>query len=109
MRLGLIIRALRQKKDISLRKLAQSTQISKTYLSSIENKEIIPSEKVIRIIAQGLGANEEELLYRSGRLSSELTGIIMKCPREFAHLIRAMARLNAGQIAMMAESLNRKI
>lgn len=103
------IRILRKQKNISLRKFAQEVDISTTYLSVIETGDIIPAEDKIRTIAKALGIDEDELLFEGGKISSEITTIILKCPREFARAIRAMARLSAPQISKMAEALNSKI
>lgn len=109
MNFGQRIRYLRKEKGISLRKFAQQVDISTTYLSVIETGTIIPSEDKIKVIANALEVNEDELLNLGGKVSSDLTSIILLYPKEFAKVIRAMARLTAAQIERMADALCSKI
>lgn len=69
---GSRIRELRKGSGISLRDLADRVKIDFTYLSKIENGKVEPpSEKIIKLLAQELGTDPEELLNLAGKVSSE--------------------------------------
>ena len=67
---GEVIRAARKEKGYSQRELAKQIGLDFTYLSKLENNraDYAPKENVIRIIAQKLDLNEEELIFLSGRI-----------------------------------------
>jgi transcriptional regulator with XRE-family HTH domain len=74
--LGAYIRAQRQLADLSLRQLAEMSQVSNAYLSQIERGLHQPSVKVLRSIAEALNLSKEALLTRAGLLdaTTEPTG-----------------------------------
>src|SRR5678815_3236921 len=87
---GQRIRDLRTKKRISLRKFSEMLSISPTYLSKIERDEFNPpSEDKVRLMATLLEENPDELLGLAGRLSSDLSGIVQKNPKDMADFLRA--------------------
>ncbi len=61
MTLGQKIRALREKKDLSLRDLAKILDVSAAFLSDIELGRRFPSEKVLSAMATALGTTAEDL------------------------------------------------
>jgi transcriptional regulator with XRE-family HTH domain len=63
-KLGKLIKKHRLNKNVSLTKLADSVEISKGYLSSIENHKTNPSAHTIRKIAIALEVPVEQLLNR---------------------------------------------
>ena len=67
---GEVIRAARKEKGYSQRELAKQIGLDFTYLSKLENNraDYAPKENVIRIIAQKLNLNEEELVFLAGRI-----------------------------------------
>jgi transcriptional regulator with XRE-family HTH domain len=76
---------------LSLRKLAETVDISPTYLSRIENdKEPPPSEDIIIRIAQTLGVDEDELLSYADKISPDLLKTIRENPGFFPNFIRSV-------------------
>ena len=67
---GEVIRAARKEKGYSQRELAKQIGLDFTYLSKLENNraDYPPRENAIRIIAQKLNLNEEELVFLAGRI-----------------------------------------
>lgn len=58
------IKKIRESKNISIRKLAALTNMSKTYLSDLENnKRTNPSLKILAMISQALDVNIKDLFY----------------------------------------------
>jgi transcriptional regulator with XRE-family HTH domain len=66
--LGGYIRLQRQMADLSLRRLADMTQVSNAYLSQIERGLHQPSIRVLRSIAQALNVSADTLLAQAGLL-----------------------------------------
>jgi transcriptional regulator with XRE-family HTH domain len=67
--LGALIRAQRTTAGLSLRELAERTQVSNAYLSQIERGLHEPSISVLRAIAAALDVALEDLLARAGLLA----------------------------------------
>lgn len=58
------IKKIRESKNISIRKLASLTNMSKTYLSDLENnKRTNPTLKILGDISQALDVNIKDLFY----------------------------------------------
>jgi len=74
---GARLRELRLKAHLSLRELAEQVGIDFTYLCKIENGVMPPpSEKVIRALAETLGAESDELFALAAKIPSELAGVL---------------------------------
>ena len=69
--LGALIRAERATAGLSLRDLAERTNVSNAYLSQIERGLHEPSISVLGAIAAALDVRLEELLDRAGLLATE--------------------------------------
>jgi transcriptional regulator with XRE-family HTH domain len=64
---GVFLKAQRNKKGITLEALGEKVQLSKSYLSHIENgKREIPSPDILRKMANALGIEYEELMIKAG-------------------------------------------
>jgi len=88
----------------SLRKLAETINISPTYLSRIENdKESPPSEDIIIRIAQTLGMDEDELLSCANKISPDLHKTIREKPDLFPNFIRSVRDLEGTQLEDILE------
>ena len=84
---GSFIRERRIAKNVSLRRMAKLLDISPTYLSRIENDDLQPpSEDTVRRIAAEIGCEQEELMARANRLSSEIEKIVKGNMRENSKL-----------------------
>jgi transcriptional regulator with XRE-family HTH domain len=68
--LGEYIRLQRQMADLSLRRLAELTNVSNAYLSQIERGLHQPSLRVLRSIAQALNVSADTLLLQAGMIDS---------------------------------------
>ena len=69
--LGSFIRSQRRLANLSLRQLAELTDVSNPYLSQIERGLHEPSVRVLRSIARALNVSAETLLAQAGLLSDE--------------------------------------
>ncbi len=106
MNFGSRIRQLRIAKGVSLRDFAEMIGINFTYLSKIENGKVEPpSEDKIRMIAQELGEDVEEMLGLAGKFSSEkMRRVVEKEPNVGRLLRRIQSRnLTSEQIRRMLE------
>lgn len=61
MRIEMLLRQIREEKNISLRRLASMTGISKGHLSRIENGETMPTILTIERIAIALKVDSKQL------------------------------------------------
>src|SRR5437870_11584269 len=69
--LGNFIRTQRRLANLSLRQLAERTNVSNPYLSQIERGLHEPSVRVLRSIARALNVSAETLLAQAGLLEGE--------------------------------------
>lgn len=61
-----VIKNIRERKNISLYKLSQMTDISRTYLRKIENNESCnPSISILQLIADSLEVKIKDLFYET--------------------------------------------
>ena len=64
------IKRIREKKNISIRKLSHMTDISRTYLSNLENnKRVNPTLSALYSIATALNVDVKDLFYSDIELS----------------------------------------
>ena len=66
--LGSFIRTQRKMADLSLRELAEITEVSNPYLSQLERGLHQPSVRVLKAIANALNLSAETLLVQAGLL-----------------------------------------
>ena len=71
--LGELIRSQRRLANLSLRELAERTNVSNPYLSQIERGMHEPSVRVLRSIARALNVSAETLLSQAGLLERDDT------------------------------------
>ena len=69
--LGEFIRSQRRLANLSLRDLAERTNVSNPYLSQLERGLHEPSVRVLKSIAQALNVSAETLLAQAGLLEGE--------------------------------------
>jgi transcriptional regulator with XRE-family HTH domain len=69
--LGAFIRTQRKLADLSLRELADLTQVSNPYLSQLERGLHQPSVRVLKAIAEALNMSAETLLQQAGLLQAD--------------------------------------
>ena len=68
--LGSFIRTQRKLADLSLRELAEMTEVSNPYLSQLERGLHQPSVRVLKSIANALNVSAETLLVQAGLLEN---------------------------------------
>jgi transcriptional regulator with XRE-family HTH domain len=68
--LGTFIRSQRRLANLSLRELAERTEVSNPYLSQIERGLHEPSVRVLKAIALALDLSAETLLFHAGLLDN---------------------------------------
>jgi len=97
--LGEFIRTQRKLAQLSLRQLAERTDISNPYLSQIERGLHEPSVRVLRAIAKALDLSAETLLAQTGLLegSQDHSGGAHGAPPATEAAIRADPQLSEGQ------------
>jgi transcriptional regulator with XRE-family HTH domain len=69
--LGSFIRTQRKLADLSLRELAEMTEVSNPYLSQLERGLHQPSVRVLKSIANALNVSAETLLIQAGLLEDD--------------------------------------
>ena len=69
--LGSFIRTQRKLADLSLRELAEMTEVSNPYLSQLERGLHQPSVRVLKAIADALNVSAETLLIQAGLLDGD--------------------------------------
>jgi len=105
---GATVRALREQRQISLRKFADKVGISPTYLSKVERDEFPPpGEETIKQIAEALGQDPDELLALAGKVSSDLPAIIQQRPREMASFLRTAGELTPEELGRLTKYVER--
>jgi transcriptional regulator with XRE-family HTH domain len=93
--LGAFIRAQRQQAELTLRELANRTNVSNPYLSQIERGLHEPSVRVLKAIATALNLSAETLLAQAGLLDeSDLRPDAVPTVED---AVRADPRLNDDQ------------
>ena len=104
---GDLLRATRIAKGYSLRKFAEISDTSPTYLSQIEQakNERPPAEERVRRIAELLGQDADEWVALAGRVPEELTDIIKKEPQAMPALLRAAKGLTAEELRKLTDHI----
>jgi len=88
--LGKTIRGARQARGLSLRDVAEVLEINHVSLGEIELDRRIPSEKLLRRIAEELRLDADELRARAGKLTEEEVGYLKRNPSALKLLIAMM-------------------
>jgi transcriptional regulator with XRE-family HTH domain len=101
---GQLLREKRVEKGFSLRKFAELVGVSPTYLSQVEQGNVMPptADRVKRM-AELLGENPDEWTALAGRVPDDLPKIIQKQPTEMPELLREASGLSAEQLRKLRE------
>jgi len=109
---GAFIRQKREAKNIGLRQMAIMIGVSPTYLSKVERDDFAPpAEDKVKAIAKIIECDEDYLLARANRISSDLSEIIKQRPVEVGLVLRATSKLNAADIVklgLILRDMNKK-
>jgi HTH-type transcriptional regulator, competence development regulator len=105
---GHALRAKRIEKKFGLRKFAELVGVSPTYLSQVEQCNVMPptADRVKRM-AELLGENTDEWISLAGRVSDDISQIISEQPTEVPDLLRAVRGLTASQLRRLRENAER--
>jgi transcriptional regulator with XRE-family HTH domain len=93
---GQVVRELRIKhRDYSsLREFARKVGLSPAYLSRIENeKEPPPSERIVAMLAEALGADKYELFSYAGKVPTEFLETFKRNPKGVASFMRRIQEI----------------
>ena len=74
------IREARVAKKLGLRELAKKVNISPTHLSDIENRRRLPSEDLLRSLAENLGLEFHDLMLLAGKVHSTTQQYVRQVP-----------------------------
>lgn len=99
--LGEWLRDARVNKDISLRSVAKSLNITPSYLSDIENDRRVPAEDVLQKLTNALDLSFEDAMARAGRFGEQTERYIRREPEA----VKLMRRASAANLS--ADDLRR--
>ncbi len=97
--LGDVTRSRRVALDLSLRDLAKIIRKAPSYVSDIENDRRVPSEEVIREIAQALELDADDLMARAGRFGVDAERYMKRNPAAGV-LLRRISSMKLGENAL---------
>jgi len=105
---GKALREKRLAKKISLRKFAELVGISPTYLSQVEQCNVMPptADRVNRM-AELLGEDSDTWIALAGRVPEDLSEIIQEAPSEVGELLRTVRGMTAEQIRKLQKAAER--
>ena len=104
-KIGEIIREIRNKKGISLRKLAKVVKISNVSILYIEKGKINTSLPVLKGIAKGLNYNIDKLLAFANMINDDVMKIIKKKPILISNFLRAAKKLSSDDWKILTEKI----
>lgn len=78
--LGDKVRVARARKRLTLRELASTTGNTASYLSDVENDRRVPSEGVLRSIAEALSLDFDDLMAAAGRFGADADRYLRRNP-----------------------------
>ena len=103
--IGEIIREIRNKKGISLRKLAKVVKISNVSILYIEKGKINTSLPILKGIAKGLNYNIDKLLAFANMINDDVMNIIKKKPILISNFLRAAKNLSSDDWKILTEKI----
>lgn len=105
---GHALRAKRLAKTIGLRQFAELVGVSPTYLSQVEQCNVMPpTADRIRRMAELLGENADEWIALAGRVPEDISQIISEQPTDVPDLLRAVRGLTSEQLRKLREEAER--
>lgn len=101
---GQILLERRVEKGYSLRKFAETVDVSPTYLSQVEKGNVDPpTAERVREMAEVLDANIDEWTALAGRVQEDLPGIIQSRPDTIPELLRTTKGFTPQQMRELLE------
>jgi transcriptional regulator with XRE-family HTH domain len=95
--LGEYIRLQRQMADLSLRRMAELTDVSNAYLSQVERGLHEPSLRVLRAIANALNMSAATLLAQAGMVDAATAAVDQRPPTDTEAAIKGDPELSADE------------
>lgn len=92
MEFGDILRSLRTGAGLGIKRLAPDLGVNYTYLSKLENKEVRPSEELVKRVARYFRYNEDELMVAAGRIPDDILEILRQNPEDAIEFLRQRFR-----------------
>jgi transcriptional regulator with XRE-family HTH domain len=77
---GDLLRQLRLKSGVGIKRLAPELDVSYSYLSKLENKEVGPSEELVERVAHYFHYDRDRLLLAAGKVPAEVLRILQEHP-----------------------------
>ncbi|MFQ5479170.1 MAG: helix-turn-helix domain-containing protein [Candidatus Binatia bacterium] len=106
---GATFRRERERLGKGLRETAKLLGVSPTYLSKVERDEFPPpAEDKVVAMAKIAGRDVDEFLALAGKVSSDLSDIIRKQPRELAALLRTTKGLTADEVSRIRREARKR-
>ena len=104
-KLGDIIKQIRNKKGISLRKLAEIVNVSNVNILYIEKGKINTSLPILKGIAKALNYNIDELLALADMIDDDIRKIINKRPISITNFLRVAKNLSNNDWKILTEKI----
>ena len=104
-KIGDIIKELRNKKGISLRKLAEIVNVSNVSILYIEKGKINTSLPVLKGIAKALNYNIDKLLSFANMIDDDVRSIINKKPILITNFLRAAKNFTSNDWKVLTEKI----
>ncbi len=104
-KIGEIIREIRNKKGVSLRKLAEIVGVSNVNILYIEKGKINTSLPVLKGIAKALNYNIDKLLSFANMIDDDIKAIINKRPVLITNFLRAAKNFNNNDWKVLTEKI----
>ena len=102
---GEIIREIRNKKGISLRKLAEIVNVSNVNILYIEKGKINTSLPILKGIASALNYNVDKLLSFANMIDDDIKAIINKRPVLITNFLRVAKALTNNDWKILTERI----
>ena len=103
--IGEIIRAIRNEKGISLRKLAKIVNVSNVNILYIEKGKINTSLPILKGIASALNYNIDKLLSFANMIDDDIKAIINKRPILITNFLRVAKALTNNDWKILTERI----
>ena len=104
-KIGELIREIRNKKGISLRKLAEIVGVSNVNILYIEKGKINTSLPVLKGIANALNYNIDKLLSLANMIDDDIKAIINKRPIQITKFLRAAKNFTNDDWKILTERI----
>jgi transcriptional regulator with XRE-family HTH domain len=88
MEFGPILRALRIKAGIGIKRLAPELGVSYSYVSKLENNEILPSAELVERVAHYFEYDPDYLMLSAGKVPKEILAILRENPDDALEFLR---------------------